>query len=122
MNPQETVQQFNQQSGGLHLPIGWDVKIYGDKFQPFGRVAAYNNTCQLFPRSGQYFGVPVFGSNICISQSTTKESTNIAVKLIGILITAGATAQGAPFWFDILKRFVNIRGTGPNPSEKGAGK
>ena len=121
-SPQETVQQFNQQFGGLHLPIGWDVEIYGDQVQAFGRAAAYNNTCQLFPRSGQYFGIPVFGSNICISQSTTKESTNIAVKLIGILITAGATAQGAPFWFDILKRFVNIRGTGPNPSEKGAGK
>jgi hypothetical protein len=72
MSPQETVQQFNQQFGGLHLPIGWDVKIYGDKFQPFGRVAAYNNTCQLFPRSGQYFGIPVFGSNIAFRSPPQK--------------------------------------------------
>jgi hypothetical protein len=119
-NPQETLQQFTQQFGGLNLPIGWDIKVYGTNPQAFGRLAAYNSDCQLFPRSAQSFGIPVFSSNICITQPHTKDASNIALKIFGILITAGATAQGAPFWFDILKRFVNIRGTGPNPSEKEA--
>ena len=39
-------------------------------------------------------------------------------KLVGWLITAGATMLGAPFWFDTLKKLVNIRNTGTNPAEK----
>jgi hypothetical protein len=38
--------------------------------------------------------------------------------VLGILLTALAARQGAPFWFDVLKRVVNLRGTGANPSEK----
>lgn len=40
------------------------------------------------------------------------------VKSIGYLITAGAAMQGAPFWFDILKKLVNVRSSGINPAEK----
>jgi len=35
-----------------------------------------------------------------------------------IVLSAGAAAQGAPFWFDILKKLVNIRGSGVNSDEK----
>ena len=38
-------------------------------------------------------------------------------KLLGILITAIASSQGAPFWFDVLKKVINVRLTGLNPSE-----
>lgn len=37
-------------------------------------------------------------------------------KIIGLLITAFALSLGAPFWFDILSKFVNLRGTG-KPSD-----
>ncbi|MEL7533866.1 MAG: hypothetical protein AAFN10_21305, partial [Bacteroidota bacterium] len=33
-------------------------------------------------------------------------------KLLGLLITALAISLGAPFWFDLLKKFVNVRFTG----------
>ena len=36
-------------------------------------------------------------------------------KLGGLLATGLAAAQGAPFWFDILKKIVNIRTSGVNP-------
>lgn len=36
--------------------------------------------------------------------------------LPGFLITAAAITMGAPFWFDLLKQFVNLRGTGPVPA------
>jgi hypothetical protein len=39
------------------------------------------------------------------------------VKILGMLIAGLAAAQGAPFWFDILKKFINVRGTGTNPVE-----
>jgi hypothetical protein len=37
--------------------------------------------------------------------------------LFGFLITALAITMGAPFWFDLLNRFVNIRAGGNKPSE-----
>jgi hypothetical protein len=35
-----------------------------------------------------------------------------ALMVVGWLITAGAAMFGAPFWFDILQRIVQLRGTG----------
>ena len=40
-----------------------------------------------------------------------------ATWLIGCALTAVAVSFGAPFWFDLLQRFVNVRGTGPTPAE-----
>lgn len=38
------------------------------------------------------------------------------LKVAGWLLTALATALGAPFWFDLVNRFVNLRSTGNRPS------
>lgn len=37
-------------------------------------------------------------------------------KILGWAMTAVAALFGAPFWFDTLKRFVSLRGTGEPPS------
>jgi hypothetical protein len=39
--------------------------------------------------------------------------------LFGWLLTAVAASLGAPFWFDTLNRFMNIRAAGTAPNEKG---
>lgn len=39
-------------------------------------------------------------------------------KFIGLLITVCAATMGAPFWFDMLSKVVNIRSAGPKPSTK----
>jgi hypothetical protein len=36
-------------------------------------------------------------------------------KLAGLLLTTIAISVGAPFWFDLLKRIMNIRSSGPEP-------
>jgi hypothetical protein len=114
--PTQTLQQVTEQLSSVNLPVGW-------AFQNNGGPAIYDNHCQLLPKPGQLFGIPIVGSNYCM---TTKipllDPTNILLKILGILITAAATAQGAPFWFDVLKKVVNLRATGPNPAEKGATK
>ena len=38
-----------------------------------------------------------------------------AWKVVGLTLTAFAVFLGAPFWFDTLKRLVNVRGSGPDP-------
>jgi hypothetical protein len=35
--------------------------------------------------------------------------------LLGWIITGIAISMGAPFWFDMLKKVMNVRGTGPKP-------
>jgi hypothetical protein len=110
-DPVGALQDFRNQFVGLSLPIGWG----------FSRVATSAITdanCQLFPSENQAFGIPVIGSNLCIVTSNSNNQGNLAIKLLGILLTALAARQGAPFWFDLLKRFVNLRGTGANPTEK----
>jgi hypothetical protein len=37
------------------------------------------------------------------------------VKLIGWFLTAFAVYLGAPFWFDLMNKFVNLRGVGKKP-------
>jgi hypothetical protein len=111
-DPEEALQNFRNQFVGLSLPIGWG-------FTRVPSAAAFSDAnCQLFPREGQSFGLPVIGSNLCITPPNSNNQANLGLKIMGILLTALAARQGAPFWFDILKRVVNLRGTGANPAEK----
>jgi len=41
---------------------------------------------------------------------------NVLLYILGIAITTFSISQGAPFWFDILLKFVNIRKAGKKPS------
>jgi len=113
-NPQQAFQQVSDQFIGLNLPVGWGINASN------GAVYQDGN-CQLFPGDNQSFGIPVLGVNKCIVPPLSSTQTNLVVKLAGIFLTAIAAMQGAPFWFDMLKRLVNLRGTGPNPAEKAAG-
>jgi hypothetical protein len=38
-----------------------------------------------------------------------------AMKAIGLLFSIFAVSLGAPFWFDLLNKLVNLRSTGPKP-------
>jgi len=40
----------------------------------------------------------------------------LAFKILGCLMTALAVSLGAPFWFDLLGRLVNLRATGAKPA------
>lgn len=41
-----------------------------------------------------------------------------ASNILGWLITALAASLGAPFWFDLLNRFVNVRASGKAPKDE----
>jgi hypothetical protein len=38
-----------------------------------------------------------------------------AFNVVGWLLTAVAVSLGAPFWFDLINKFVNIRMVGQKP-------
>lgn len=43
--------------------------------------------------------------------------THLLSAILGWLVTALAGSLGAPFWFDVLNRFMNIRAAGRSPTE-----
>ncbi|MBI4786253.1 MAG: hypothetical protein HY782_04310 [Chloroflexi bacterium] len=49
-----------------------------------------------------------------------EDASGWAKKVIGLLITTLAVSLGAPFWFDVLKNFSNLRSSGPPPETKPA--
>jgi hypothetical protein len=44
----------------------------------------------------------------------------LIVKLFGWFVTGIALSLGAPFWFDLLSKFINIRGAGVKPDRQDA--
>jgi hypothetical protein len=42
-----------------------------------------------------------------------------ALKVLGILLTSFAIVMGAPFWFDMLNNFINLRLSGKPPAVRG---
>ena len=120
---QDLVDQFTE----LKLPVGWTLRTKDDPlFMPDD--SGNTMTCKPIPQDKAYFGIPFYDYQLtrslpfikdrCLTPSQPDRSTNIFVKLFGIAITAVAARQGAPFWFDLLKRAVNLRSTGANPTEK----
>ncbi len=61
--------------------------------------------------------IPMGWSGKNIPEGKTQMELNIswATKIIGWLLTAMALQLGAPFWFDLLNKIVNIRGSGNKP-------
>lgn len=114
-NPLESIPELQQQLQALNIPYGWTSA----PFDTGGRQ------CSLLPLDAQQvWGIPsedLQGSPICKTiNNLPADPYAWLVKLIGMLLTGAAAAQGAPFWFDILKKLVNVRSTGSNPSEKKA--
>ncbi len=103
------VKNLQQELESLTIPFGWETETY---------IMKYGEKCQVIPVSaGAIWGVRSGDACKKISNAPV-DSTAWLSKFAGILITALAAAQGAPFWFDILKKLVNVRSSGPNPNEQ----
>lgn len=91
--------------------------------------AEAGDTSHTFPRSVQAVktevvylketGVPLgwTSGNTPHGKGTWNWIWVLLVKVVGLLLTAAALMLGAPFWFDLINKFVNIRGAGKKPAE-----
>ena len=50
-------------------------------------------------------------------QNAPQTTTDWALKFFGLLISIVAIAQGAPFWFDLLNKLINLRLAGQKPDK-----
>jgi len=116
VDPAEAIADLKEDLTVLNIPLGWTLTPFdtGDKQCTF----IPSNDTQVLGFSGKN----ELGEPVCkyISNFPKDWSSGLS-KFFGLLMTGAATAQGAPFWFDILKKLINVRSTGPNPAEKPAG-
>jgi hypothetical protein len=116
-NPLVNISALETQLRGLNIPLGWSII-------PFNVNASQ---CTLLPaKPGQFWGIrglDNLGKPVCYVIINLPGDLNGWVsKILGLLIAGLAAAQGAPFWFDILKKFISVRTTGTNPiSDKPVG-
>lgn len=73
----------------LNLPIGW-------------------------PACTNFMELPSKGTEAQITWLRPGET--LPMKIGGLLVTAGAISMGAPFWFDLLGKLVNLRAAGSKPA------
>jgi hypothetical protein len=117
----EQLAQLQAQFNSLNIPFGWvGTPIALDVNGKIPSTdASVTHTCTLSPNvADDVFGLPVAGQCYPITNAPHfNDLTGWVLKLVGLVVSGMAAAQGAPFWFDLLKRIVNVRSSGANPSE-----
>jgi hypothetical protein len=96
------IQERIRQLGGLGLPIGWsDQPVEGLREWP-----------------GWLPGTKVkSNADSDITWGALWWQT-LRFHIVGWFLTAFAASLGAPFWFDLLNKFMNLRSVGKSPEEK----
>jgi hypothetical protein len=89
---QQARQELLEQAEKLNLPLGWINPDIKDVQDPF--------ETERIPKTDDYLGW--------------------FLKVVGLLISALAVSLGAPFWFDTLSKFMNVRGAGKVPETQSA--
>ncbi len=107
---------IQQQFSEINLPVGW----LGSPISPISaQVPNIPVTCTFFPQQeNEIYGILI--SSQCypiINSPQVTDLTGWLIKLAGILISGVAASPGASFWFDMLKKIINVRLSGVNPSE-----
>jgi hypothetical protein len=102
---------FGLQANAIAIGYGlW----YGDntKLMDAAKNTTSDSMNQALTALSQYHLMPIWDG--------IPKSQIGATWFLGCATTAFAVSLGAPFWFDLLQNFVNIRGTGPKPDRADA--
>jgi hypothetical protein len=118
-SPLQTIPELQKQLQALNLPFGWITNPVD-----YGKAVSCDlSSPSTFDSQGNpdhLLGIHIGKVCVPLVNAMPASLDNIAgwlTKLLGLLLTGTAAAQGAPFWFDILKKFINVRGTGAKPTD-----
>ena len=106
------INQVRGELNSLGLPIGWvfeptepkEADFDGNKEKFAEAHSEYEKATQAYPTDPRRF-------------PPWRDGYGIFLKLLGLILTGLAVSQGAPFWFDLLNKFMVIRST-VQPREK----
>ena len=105
----------------MNMPIGWVGAPLDLTGLPFVQAdPTQNQYCTMWPINDKsFYGLSMGGKCYpIINAPAPNDVTGILLKLFGLLASGIAAAQGAPFWFDILKKAVNMGGSSaPQPAK-----
>lgn len=102
------INQVQTELNNLGLPIGWPVKPDPDDTKYVSIKDAESRQVRYDADLAVYNADPRW---------PTPGGYGIFLKLLGLILTGLAVSQGAPFWFDLLNKFMVIRST-VKPQEK----
>ena len=118
-NPIQNVQKLQADLGAINIPIGWFSQPVPQKSTVSCKLNAITDSDESGNLTNIY-GIQI--GKVCyplINSPVMTADYWLAwlIKILGMMITGAAAAQGAPFWFDILKKLVNVRSAGIKPEE-----
>ncbi|MBW4579665.1 MAG: hypothetical protein KME42_08860 [Tildeniella nuda ZEHNDER 1965/U140] len=103
-------QQTDAALKDLSLPIGWKPENFVRQFDCPSNVAAESGSpCEAF--SSQ----PGSLNASTIVQLIAAKPIELLKLIIGWIVSGLAIAMGAPFWFDLLGKVMNVRNSGSKP-------
>lgn len=84
----------------LAMPIGWITVPADDP-----------SLCKRLVTADGQFAFRVGGKcSVLLNVPPASDYMGWLIKLVGFLISAAAARQGAPFWFDLLRKLVSLKG------------
>jgi hypothetical protein len=118
-----TVQDIEKKIKALQLPIGWGERLVvagGERVKVeagwvFSPIDTVHFRKKFFQKSEEWY-VPDSGT---LGPPLPWQSKfQLQKAWLGWLITAIALSLGAPFWFDLMNKVINLRAAGRKPEEK----
>jgi len=102
----QVIRDLNSQlSQDLLLPVGWRT------------ITSNKKSCtELASGQNPVLTIPYQGGCLALLDLYPGQIPTPLGKLLGLIITAAAISQGAPFWFDLLSKVGNIRSSGAVPA------
>ncbi len=94
-------------ANSLAIPFGWSTAPLQDPSTQCGWTPGQNVHPYIWLQNR---------CNLIVNLPAMDDPLGWIGKLFGILLSGAAAAQGAPFWFDMLKKLVNLRGSGSAPA------
>jgi hypothetical protein len=124
-------QQTDSALSDLSLPVGWKPENFAKQFEcpfppvpantasPDGKVPANtvpandvkpsSNPCDVFVDQSGALNVNL------VPQLIASKPINFLKLLMGWIVSGLAISMGAPFWFDLLGKIMNVRNSGSKP-------
>jgi hypothetical protein len=104
------------QNSNVSLPLGWSTTHVSQQLScpaPVGGAQAASSAAGS--SNEELGGVEVFFGGCPDEKQTAIDWGTRLRMIVGWLPTAIAVSMGAPFWFDLLGRLINVRSTGSKP-------
>ncbi len=118
-NPPMNIAELESALSVLNIPLGWHtaspVKYDASIPCTLNAASAYDTAGNPTRLLGVHLG------SVCVPLVDTipfngDNWSGWLSKVIGLLLSGLAAAQGAPFWFDILNKVINVRSGGNKPA------